>query len=120
MAFDWDDKLLGPVMEIFGEGRSADPSSWPTYYPSSGMSFQLQDAVFDEQYKRVFDLGGGATESTSSPVLGVRDNLFDAPAAIGDTLRIASNGKLYRVVATEPDGHGHTLLILMEATLGVR
>lgn len=120
MAIDWDADLLGPVMAVFGEGQATDPSTWPTYYPSSGEAFQLPGAVFDEQYKSVSDLGTSVTESSTMPVLGVRDGLFEAPPAANDAVFIPSNGKAYRIVNTEPDGHGHTLLILMETAIGQR
>lgn len=118
MAIDWDADLLGPVMAVFGEGREGDPSTWPTYHPQDGSAFQLRSAVFDREYRRVVDLGEGVTGSSIHPVLGVRDALFaDTPAGRAlqnDKVFIPSEGKLYAVIEPQPDGHGHTLLILIE------
>ncbi len=115
MSIDWDAELLGPVMSVFGEGAPGVPSSWPTYTPRRGSAFQLPDAVFDEQYHRVVEQGDGSEVSTSTPVLGVRASLFEQPPAQGDRVLIPSNGKTYRVADAQADGHGHVLLILIEA-----
>lgn len=115
MSIDWDAELLGPVMSVFGEGAPGVPSSWPTYTPRRGSAFQLPDAVFDEQYHRVVEQGDGSEVSTSTPVLGVRASLFEQPPAQGDRVLIPSNGKTYRVADAQADGHGHVLLVLIEA-----
>jgi len=112
---DWDNFVLKPLMEIFGEGVPAIPASWPTYTPRRGAAFPLPDAVFDEQYRRVVDQGDGSEVSTSTPVLGVRASLFAIDPAQGDRVLIPSNGKTYRIADVQPDGHGHILLILTEA-----
>lgn len=120
MSIDWDGLVLGPAMSIFGEGSASDPSSWPTYYPKAGGRLRLTDAVFDEQYQRIFTLENGSTTSSSHPVLGVRDALFASVAGgarQGDGVRIPSTGKTYRVTDVQSDGHGHTLLLLVEAAL---
>lgn len=116
MSVDWDTELLAPVMAVFGEGTPGVPSSWPTFRPLSGPVFQLPDAVFDEEYKRVVELADGSTQSLSAPVLGVREILFPVPPQQGDTAFIPSKGQLYAVADVQPDGHGHILLILVEAS----
>ncbi len=115
MSIDWDDFVLTPLMGIFGEGVPGDPSSWPRYTPRGGSAFQLPDAVFDEQYHRVVEQGEGSEVSTTTPVLGVRAALFPQPPDQGDRVFIPSNGKTYRIADDQPDGHGHILLILIEA-----
>lgn len=119
MAFDWDAEVLGPAMAIFAEGDANAPSSWPTYRPRRGAAFQLENAVFTAAYRRITDLADGSTDATYRPVLGVRDAVFAVPGraqpAQGDTVFIPSAGKLYAVTNPEPDGIGHTLLILIEA-----
>lgn len=115
MSIDWDAELLGPVMSVFGEGMPGVPSTWPTYYPAGRPSFQLPDAVYDEQYHRVVEQGDGSEISTLAPVLGVREILFDRAPRQGDRVRIPSAGKTYRVTDAQPDGHGHILLILIES-----
>lgn len=118
MSIDWDAELLGPVMAVFGEGAPDNPASWPTFQPEGGAAFQLPDAVFDAAYRLVSDLGEGVTSSTLHPVLGVRDAHFKEPGRRqpqqGDIVVMAS-GKRYAVADPQPDGHGHTLLILIEA-----
>lgn len=115
MAIDWDAELLQPVMAVFGEGVPTAPASWPTYTPRRGPAFQLAGAVFDEQYRRLVEQGEGSEVSTSTPVLGVRASLFAIDPAQGDRVLIPSNGKTYRIADVQPDGHGHILLILIEA-----
>ncbi|MDH4745827.1 hypothetical protein OMP43_17515 [Sphingomonas sp. CBMAI 2297] len=118
MAIDWDTELLATIMAVFGEGKSNDPSSWPTFHPRGGAAFQLPDAVFDSAYRQVLDLGDGVTSTTYHPVLGVRDALFEQPGRRqpeqGDIITM-SNGDKYAVSEPQADGHGHTLLILIEA-----
>ncbi len=119
MAIDWDAELLGPVMDEFGEGLATVPSSWPTYRASRGsMAIPIRGAVFDSQYQRVTDLGDGQTETSYFPVLGVRNAVF-AQAGIepkqSGIVYIPSVAQLFAVQDVQADGHGHTLLILMEA-----
>lgn len=113
MAIDWDDLVLAPVMDLFGEGERGSPSTWPTYYPAGGGSFQLEGAVFDAAYQHT-EIVGDASMVTTSPVLGVRACLFRAPPAQGETVYIPSAGRIYAVANPQPDGHGHVLLVLME------
>lgn len=116
MSIDWDADLLQPVMAVFGEGVADAPSSWPTYTPRRGPAFQLPGAVFDEQYRRVVDQGDGSEVSSSMPVLGARAALFRQDPVQGDRVSIPSNGKSYRIADVQADGHGHILLILIEAS----
>lgn len=119
MAIDWDADLLAPVMAVFGEGSPADQSTWPLYTPQSAGAFRLPGAVFDQEYRRVVDLGDGTTETSSHPVLGVRDALFadrGIKPAQGGVVYIPSVAQAFAVVDAQPDGHGHTLLILVQAT----
>ena len=114
MAIDWDAELLAPVMAVFGEGVPSVPSTWPTYTPHGGAAFQLPDAVFDAQYTRSEEIDGVA-QSTTAPILGVRAVHFPQFPEQGGRVVIPSNGKTYRVTDVQPDGHGHILLILIEA-----
>lgn len=119
MAVDWDGLLLEPVMDIFGEGRTSAPSTWPTYRASRGsLAVPIRGAVFDAQYQRVIDLGDGMTETSYFPVLGVRDAVFtDAGIELhqGGIVYVPSVAQLFAVKDVQADGHGHTLLILIEA-----
>ncbi|MGI4764565.1 MAG: head-tail joining protein [Janthinobacterium lividum] len=117
MAIDWTAEVLGPVMAVFGEGLASVPESWPTYFPTGGSAFQLPGAVFDEQYQRVTELDDGSTATSKHPVLGVIASLFPSPPRKGDKVLIPSVPQMFMVVNPEPDGHGHILLILIEAKM---
>lgn len=115
MSLDWDRELLGPVMAIFGEGSIDDPSSWPVYVMADGTRLPLVGAVFDEQYQRVVSIDD-TTQSATHPVLGVRDALFadylEEPRQ-NALVYVPSVATWFKVANPEPDGHGHTLLILI-------
>ena len=110
---DWDALLLSPLMDVFGEGVPSDPSTWPTYIPTSGPSFQLRGAVFDSEYIEVTTGGEGFENTSQHPVLGVRLSLFPSPPVQDDKVTIPSVGATYRVREVQPDGHGHAKLVLM-------
>ncbi len=119
MAFDIDELILGPSMEIFGEGSDNDPSSYPIFRASRAAApAPIPDAVYDAQYQRVTDLGDGVAQTAYHPVLGVRDAIFASLGIVakqGATIFIPSANQLFAVKDVQPDGHGHTLLILIEA-----
>lgn len=115
MSIDWDGLVLGPVMGMFGEGDAGAPASLPTYHPKRGKPFRLTDAVFDAAYQLVTELGDGTTQTSAHPVLGVRASLFPVPPAQGDVVHIPSVRRHYAVTDPRADGHGHILLVLIEA-----
>lgn len=105
MAVDWDALVLGPAMAIFG--------GVATYYAPDRLGqpgLTLTGAVFDEAFEAII-LEDGQPVSSVMPALGVRDALFDTPPAQRGQVRIESRG-LYVVRDVQPDGHGHTLLLL--------
>ena len=114
MAIDWDAAVLGPVMSVFGEGDPADSSSWPLYTPQGSAPFRLADAVFDRAYLVVTELADGTQSTSVLPVLGVRDALFSQLPRQSDTVFIPSVSQTYGVADVQPDGHGHSKLILIE------
>lgn len=114
MAIDWDAELLGPVMGLFGEGDSADASTWPIYSPAGGAPFALAGAVFDREFLEVTTNADGSDNTSRRPVLGVRVSLFPSPPVQGDLVRIPSVGLTYIVREVQPDGHGHAKLMLMK------
>lgn len=115
MAIDWDAEILDPVMAVFGEGDPAIDATLPLYTQSGNAPFRLKGAVFDSAYRKVTDLASGDVATSTSPVLGVRASLFVVPPRVNDVVWIPSAGMNFGVVDVEPDGHGHILLILMEA-----
>lgn len=115
MSIDWDVLVLAPVMAVFGEGVPADPTSWPLYTPRGLAPFRLADAVFDAAYQEV-ELQDDAAVTSRRPVLGVRVSLFPRPPAQNDQVYIPSVGRTFKVREPRDDGHGHCLLMLMEAT----
>jgi hypothetical protein len=103
MALDFDALVLGPCMDAF-----AQPVS---YTAQSGQRVAIV-GVFDRYHVEVSFDGTGAPVSTTLPVLGLREAAFPAGmcAAQGDIVSIA--GTHYEITDTQPDGHGHVLLML--------
>ncbi|WP_374572532.1 hypothetical protein [Phenylobacterium sp.] len=110
MAIDWDAKVLAPVMRVFGEnGATGDV----VYTHVTGEQVTLTDAVFDEAYLAVMqDTEGAPPVNTTMPVLGVRRAALARDPALGDKALIERKGEIYMVRDTQPDGHGHILLML--------
>lgn len=113
MSIDWDAELLSPVMAVFGEGNSADQSTWPIYTPRGLAPFPLADAVFDRAYADVTLDGDGSENTTTKPCLGVRVSLFPREPLQEDTVYIPSVPGHFIVKDVRTDGHGHAKLILM-------
>ena len=124
MPIDWDRLVIGPTVEIFGEGnRSAGGGRKPIRYHTPVGSFDI-DGVFDEEYLNLTPLGRGSDGaellslgapgaiSTTMPVLGVQLSQFEIPPEQGDTLEI--RGQAFAVKEVRPDGHGWAKLLLNE------
>ncbi|MDR6850387.1 hypothetical protein [Sphingomonas sp. BE137] len=116
MSIDWDAVLLSPVMAVFGEGNSADQSTWPIYTPRGLAPFPLADAVFDRAYADITLEDDGTENTTRKPCLGVRVALFPRDPAQNDTVYIPSVPGHFLVKDVRHDGHGHAKLILMGPT----
>jgi len=115
VAIDWDAAVLAPVMDLFGEGDPANQSTWPLFM-GGGRTLSLRGAVFDKAYRQVAELADGSQSVTERPVLGVRAALFGpVPPAQGDTVAWPGSDVIYAVADAQPDGHGHILLVLVEA-----
>jgi hypothetical protein len=101
---DWDKKVLGPTLKVFGE--------LVHYFPSGGESIDIS-GVFDEAYQGIPSLDGEMVEAnTTGPVLGVRSYSFVSEPRQGDQLVIDTIKERYVVRDVRPDGHGHLLLML--------
>jgi len=103
MAVDFDALVLAPCIDAFG--------STVTYARPGRTQFQIQ-GVLDKYHVEVSFDEQGAAVSTRRPILGLRESSFPAGvcAEQGDT--VTSDGVTYEIVDTQPDGHGHVLLIL--------
>lgn len=103
MAIDFDSLVLGPLAGIFGQSV--------TYTVPNTPSFTML-GVFDRAYVEVNFDDQGAPVSTTRPVLGVQTSAFPAglAPAQGDTVTIGADS--FEVVDTQPDSHGHVLLML--------
>ena len=112
MSIDWDGEVLGPLMDVFGEGDPTDSTTWPIYTPQGGAPFALRGAVFDRETMIITPAGDGTEIVSRAPTLGVRDALFGTPPKQGDLVAVPSAGKSFRVREARPDGHGHTRLFL--------
>ncbi|EBV5082433.1 hypothetical protein DO659_03315 [Salmonella enterica subsp. enterica serovar Minnesota] len=105
MAVNWDRYLLKPLMDVFGESVS--------YQPSSGDAYNIT-GVFDRAYTQDVEPleEGGPTINTTKPVLGVRDAVFRTPPARGDRVLIKRINTWFVVSDVQPDSHGGTRLEL--------
>lgn len=100
---DLDGLVLGPCLDAFGQAV--------TYLAGNGQAAAIT-GVFDRYHVQVDFDAQGAAVSTTLPVLGVREAAFPPGlcATQGDTVMIA--GTVYEITDTQPDGHGHVLLML--------
>lgn len=103
MAVDWNSKVIGPCISVFGEPV--------TYRPVTGSPYAIT-GVFDEAYKPVDMLDTASEIISTIPVLGVQLAQFVAPPVENDKLFILSVGSTYIVRAVQPDGHGGAKLML--------
>jgi hypothetical protein len=109
MAIDWDKVLLGPVINVFGEGV--------LYTPQAGASFDVT-LVYDEANKDL-DLAGGTGVNTSNPLASGRLSDFLTQPQQGDMLMIKRTGESFVVKDVETDGHGAVKLMLNFAGPGL-
>ncbi|KER01548.1 hypothetical protein LGZ99_24270 [Photorhabdus temperata] len=109
MGINWDQHLLEPLHNVFGD--------MVEYRPASGARYTI-NGIFDRAYTQTVEsLDDGSTINTTSPVLGVRDIEFQAPPKKGDRVFVGIVGgaqvnTLFAVADTQPDSHGGTKLIL--------
>jgi hypothetical protein len=110
MAIDWDRKVVGPCVSVFGRGDRGNPTPIPYVSTVDGSEFFI-NGVFDEAYTEV-SLMGVDPVATVMPVLGVQLSSF--PRGIqpqqDDMLIIGRNR--FTVGNIEPDSHGWALLKL--------
>lgn len=111
MSVDWDDLVIGPVVDEFG-----DPV---TYILSTG-SIITVTGVFDSEYLDLNaispeQLGLPGNITAARPVLGVQLSQFTSPPIQGDNLTLAS-GAAYSVMEVRADGHGWAKLLLNSAS----
>lgn len=106
---DWDDLVIGPTLDIFGQTVA--------YTPAAGEQLTIT-AVFDREFLEYDALSDAARMvgtpgniSATRPVLGVRLSDFSTPPAQGDTLVIPALGA-FKVMESRPDSHGWAKLLL--------
>lgn len=102
---DWDQHLLAPLQETFGE---------PVNYRPAGSAAYDITGIFDRAYTQDVEPldDGDPTVNTTNPVLGVRDAAFRKPPLQGDRLYIPREAQLFVVKDVQPDSHGGSKLIL--------
>lgn len=107
---DWDQNLLGPLEETFGE---------PVNYRPAGAAAYDIAGVFDRAYTQDVEPldADDPTINTTLPVLGVRDAAFRKPPLQGDRLYIPGVAQLFVVKDVQPDSHGGSKLILNRVKL---
>jgi len=105
---DWDQVVLVPNFEIFGEPA--------TYFPASGLSAFDIEIVFDRAYTREYLMDDGMTRFTSvSPTAGIRVSQFDALGVEpkqNDRLYIPRVDLTFIVHDYRVDSHGGARLFL--------
>lgn len=105
MMIDWDQNLLAPLQETFGE---------PVNYRPAGAAAYDISGIFDRAYTQEVEPleDGDPTINTTNPVLGVRDADFRKPPQQGDRLYLYREQRVYTVLDVQPDSHGGTKLVL--------
>ena len=106
MPFNFDQLVLGPCVDTFGEVNQGFPI--PIYTPERGGQFNI-DGVFDEAYKENV-IRDGEIVTVTMPVLGVRASGMLIEGKQGDEVIV--RGKTYTVREVRPDSHGHLKLML--------
>lgn len=101
---DFDDLVLGPCMEHFGQTV--------TFTPAVGDAVEVT-AIFMDGYTRVVEQPDGLSVVSTDPTIGCRAADFDTEPAADDAFTVS--GTEYRVVEVNPDGLGHLLIQLMKA-----
>ncbi|ARF52782.1 head-tail joining protein [Pantoea stewartii] len=102
---DWDQNLLAPLEDTFGQ---------PVNYRPAGAAAYDITGIFDRAYTQDVEPldDGDPTINTTNPVLGVRDAAFRNPPQQGDRLYIPGVAQLFVVKDVQPDSHGGSKLIL--------
>lgn len=102
---DWDQQLLAPLQDTFGE---------PVNYRPAGAAAYDITGIFDRAYTQDVEPldADDPTINTTNPVLGVRDSVFRQPPQQGDRLYIPRAAQLFVVKDVQPDSHGGSKLVL--------
>ncbi|CCD28655.1 Putative uncharacterized protein [Candidatus Glomeribacter gigasporarum BEG34] len=104
MSIDWDDAVIAPVMDVFGEAV--------TYRPKDGAPFEIT-GILTEAYLEVDAVGDAVPMSGQQSRLNVRLSAFmEIEPQPGDTLTVRRTGQTYWVREVRPDGHGGACLRL--------
>jgi hypothetical protein len=104
MPIDWDNAVIAPVMDVFGEPV--------TYQPRSGAPFEVS-GVFNEAYRELAALGDAIPMSGAQPMLSVRlAEFMEIEPRQGDQLTVQRTGETYWVREVRADGHGGACLLL--------
>lgn len=102
---NWDQELLAPLQQVFGE---------PVNYRPAGAAAYDITGIFDRAYTQDVEPldSDDPTINTTNPVLGVQDSAFRKPPKQGDRLYIPSVAEVFIVKDVQPDSHGGRKLVL--------
>ncbi len=104
MAIDWQARVIGPTVRVFGE---------PMLFASPSGDQYEANGVFDEGYQALISPGGDTPPiTTKTPVCGIDDADHAEVPSQDWIVTHVKTGRVYVVREGQPDGHGHTLLIL--------
>lgn len=110
MPLSFDEDVLGPCIDAFGE--VAQGFALPVYTPAGGPAFPI-DGIFDAAYREDMLLAGPGVTGVQ-PVFGTRKSLFPPGFVIagaqGDGIVI--RGVAYVVREPRDDGKGGVRLML--------
>src|SRR5260364_288171 len=94
MSIDWDDAVIAPVMDVFGEAV--------TYRPKDGAPFEIT-GILTEAYLEVDAVGDAVPMSGQQSRLNVRLSAFmEIEPQPGDTLTVRRTGQTYWVREARP------------------
>jgi len=109
MSFDYDELVLAPCVDAFGEVAQGYPI--PVYTPIGGAQAFRLDGIFDDAY-RPLDTGTALEVVSRQPRLGVRLSGFPAGVEPREGDRWQIRGVTYAVRKIELDGKGEAGLLL--------
>ena len=105
---DWDKKLIGPLLGVFGEAV--------VHSPRNGIPQNIS-GVFDNAYLKdvMFEDGSSSTTEVHA-VLGVQTSTLEFMPAQNDQIYIVRTAATYVVKDVHFDGRGTAKLILSKAS----
>lgn len=106
---DWDDLVIGPTLDIFGQTVTYTPVNATPLTITAVFDREFLDYDTDSDAARMVGTPGNI--SATRPVLGVRLSDFLTAPAQNDTLTVSGLGS-FKVMEVRSDSHGWAKLLL--------